>query len=180
MWSYVRRSGLFPLIILTWCWNTNLENVFEYKSTIFVHENVMWEHFSVSEGVIYDCPMCRLTFVDLKSLKGHVYSHAVNGIFYCPMCSMVRDSVTIDYRSIYVVLRRSILIGIFSMRLCVCVFSAIQDLQVNQEAHPGSTPRPRVRMRILQQFVQQPFQPQLAYAQVHISSGTSFGVLGCV
>lgn len=34
--------------------------------------------------------MCRLTFVDLKSLKGHVYSHAVNNIFYCPMCPLVR------------------------------------------------------------------------------------------
>lgn len=40
----------------------------------------------VSEGVIYDCPICRLTFVDLKSLKTHVYSHAVDDIFYCPMC----------------------------------------------------------------------------------------------
>lgn len=132
----------------------------------------------VSEGVIYDCPMCRLTFVDLKSLKGHVYSHAVNGVFYCPMCSLVRDSLTIDCHSIYFVLRRSVLICIFSMCMCVCVFLAIQDLQVNQEAHPGPAPRPRVRMRVLQQLVQQPFQPQLTYAQVHISSETSLGVIG--
>lgn len=55
----------------------------------------------VSEGVIYDCPMCRLTFVDLKSLRGHVYSHAVNNIFYCPMCPLVCVHTFIVFHTVF-------------------------------------------------------------------------------
>lgn len=38
-----------------------------------------------------------------------------------------------------------------------CSCTAIQDLQTDQETYPSPAPWPRVRMRILQQFVQQPF-----------------------
>lgn len=45
-------------------------------------------------------------------------------------------------------------------------FSAFQNVQVDQKTHSIPAPRPGIRMRILQQFVQQPFQSQFALAQV--------------
>ncbi|KAK7788748.1 hypothetical protein R5R35_014436 [Gryllus longicercus] len=99
----------------------------------FLNNSALACHIKIhtAEKKMFECPICKMVFEQVLSLKEHVHCHSENGVYTCPQCNKVFD----DFNQIRKHVRAFHSSKSFPCSLCEKVFPRPDKLKLHMLRH---------------------------------------------